>query len=221
MSGIQENFFEKIEYVLPDSFRAILALDPRRHALEPHIFDSTSKKIQKSGLIDTNCTQEKRIGVQNIKDWVITKQEFMDKFFGKDSEIKAWHELQEISLANFQDVEEFKIKLISLFSKAKIKESTVKWRCFMGAIDPKYQRLILREKISDFDKVLEVLCDKAELYKLIDSHQFYPLKPSSVIPSETDLLEKRIVKSHGKENDNMYEALIAKFKSFLLICFLR
>ncbi|OMJ28067.1 hypothetical protein AYI69_g2468, partial [Smittium culicis] len=103
---------------------------------------------------------------------------------------------------------EFEMELNILFGKAKILDSNAKWRCLMAALNPKYQKLILREKLADFEKAVELVREEANLYKLVDSHKY----PSERQEQTLKASETVVVKDHGSGNQDMYEALTKKFE---------
>ncbi|OMJ18447.1 hypothetical protein AYI69_g7017 [Smittium culicis] len=144
----------------------------------------------------------------SLKSWGKTRIMFLEKFVGKESEIKAWVSLQDIKQDQYEDVEEFEIELNILFSKAKVQDANVKWRCLMASLNPKYQKLILREKISNYENAVQLVKDEAELYKLVDSHKYC----SSNQEHLSKPAEKVLVKSHGADNSDIYEALAKKFE---------
>ncbi|OMJ26285.1 Transposon Ty3-G Gag-Pol polyprotein [Smittium culicis] len=205
-------------------------MDRKRRLLEPTMFSGKeesdaeewidryelyAKKEQwsdedKMELIELYLDKKERYWFRSVKKgfktWKDVRQAFLDKFVGKEQEIKAWRQLQEIRMEDFADVEDFEIEIQALFSKAKITDSTVQWRCLMSSLNPKYQRIILREKIVEFDKAMTAVKDESELYKLVDSHKY-----GEINSTEGPEKNRQIVTNHGSDFQNMYEAIITGF----------
>ncbi|OLY80795.1 hypothetical protein AYI68_g5106 [Smittium mucronatum] len=188
----------------------------RFKALEPHVFktneesdpkewldryDLYSRRMQwskedKIEILEIYLDRKEIMWFKNmkhlLKNWNKTKSEFIEKFFGKESEIKAWVALQEFKLDKYEDMDEFEMVLNSLISKTKISDKKVKWRCLMASLSTKYQKLILRNKISEFEKAIMVVRDGIELYKLVDTHKYIEDLDENLGSKS----EKVIVKSH-------------------------
>ncbi|OMJ09134.1 hypothetical protein AYI69_g10799 [Smittium culicis] len=198
----------------PFVFNSNLEADPEEWI---NRYDLYSRRLQwsdgdKVDILELYLDKKERNWYKNKKStfisWEETKKLFLENFAGKESEIKAWVSLQEIKQEIYADIDEFEMELNILFGKAKILDSNAKWRCLMAALNPKYQKLILREKLADFEKAVELVREEANLYKLVDSHKY----PSERQEQTLKASETVVVKDHGSGNQDMYEALTKKFE---------
>ncbi|OMJ29934.1 hypothetical protein AYI69_g532 [Smittium culicis] len=105
-------------------------MDRKRRLLEPTIFSGNDESDaeewidwyelcvkkekwsdeDKMELIEIYFEKKESYWFRNVnkgfKSWKDVRQAFLDKFVGKEQEIKAWRQLQEIRMEDFADIED-------------------------------------------------------------------------------------------------------------------
>lgn len=148
-----------------------------------------------------------------IADWKNAKELFIEKFDGKDAEIRAWSELQTLKQEDFKDFDEFEAEFSRLLLKAKVLESNIQMKFLLSAVEPKYRKVLIRNNIKDFQDAISAIQKEEELEKMISPS----IQKSLTISKEIKQKDKKIVKTHKTEDqEELYEALISKFDKLSL-----
>ncbi|OMJ14046.1 hypothetical protein AYI70_g8126 [Smittium culicis] len=135
-------------------------------------------------------------------NWAMLKSQFIDKFEGQESELRAWKELQSSVQRENEDIDELALRLDKLFKKAKVDSEKIKFRCLLSSINPKLQKLILKEKINTYQDAIDFVAEDEKVEKIC-------IFESKNVEQEA---EKIIAGSMaGRDKDSMYETLVTKF----------
>ncbi|PVV01087.1 hypothetical protein BB560_004509, partial [Smittium megazygosporum] len=104
--------------------------------------------------------------VDSFKTWKDAKEAFLSKFDSHETELRSWRELQTLKQNKEEDLEEFILKIEKLFERSNIRDSTIKFKCLLSSVLPKYQKLIIKEKIKSYDEALTTSLEQEAVEKI-------------------------------------------------------
>ncbi|PVU99349.1 hypothetical protein BB560_005511 [Smittium megazygosporum] len=104
--------------------------------------------------------------VDSFKTWKNAKEAFLSKFDSHETELRSWRELQMLKQNKEEDLEEFILKIEKLFERSSIRDSAIKFKCLLSSVLPKYQKLIIREKIKSYDEALTTSLEQEAVEKI-------------------------------------------------------
>ncbi|OMJ29937.1 hypothetical protein AYI69_g535 [Smittium culicis] len=130
----------------------------------------------------------------------------MDKFEGKEMELRAWKNLQNLRQEEEEEVEDLVAKTEKLFKKAKMVDETIRFRCLLSSIAPKYQRTILNRKVKTYKDAILIANDEEKLEKICN---YDSEKPNS--SKKDDSIFKKL-----NEENGVYEMLVKKIDNLNL-----
>ncbi|OMJ12529.1 hypothetical protein AYI70_g9060 [Smittium culicis] len=149
----------------------------------------------------------------NFKSFKELKELFIQNYSNKELELLAWTKVNSIKQKDFLEIADMEMEMDSLFSKAKIIDEEVKFKCLLSALDPRFQRKVIERGIKTWKKAIDLVSESERLDVLTeDGHKMGDNKVSGTVPDPV----REITKIHNSAEieDQMYEAMVKKFDNF-------
>ncbi|PVU89928.1 hypothetical protein BB560_006262 [Smittium megazygosporum] len=197
----------------PDKFFTSSGLDPVEWLKKYELYIRLNKvgeqekiDILEFFLIEKDVFWFKK-NIDLMKDWDSTKTLFLERFGGKESEVRAWNMLKTLKYYNYDEFEDFEFQISHYAKLAGLEDKETKLRLFLSALNPEYHKLVLRKKLKTYHEAVNLIFEEEGLNKAV-KRDINVETPSNKADQQVN---KQIVKVHKPDKDEMYEALIERF----------